>query len=72
MKKELLRVKIEDCFNGRSCRIDFEDDGWLTVFCGCWIFPDDIDRLRKVLYVSTIRASSGEISIYCRNKDVLS
>ena len=81
MDKDLLKIKIADCFHGRGCVIEFDPSdnyGWLNINCGCCIFPDDIKRLRDLLYVSNISASMDYssplsmpyIEIFCCYKDV--
>lgn len=82
MTKDLLKVKIAECFQGRGCKIDFDPQGhygWLIINCGSCIFPDDIDRLRKFLYVSNISASVDYdhlphllyVEIYCSYEDII-
>ena len=60
MDKDLLKIKIAECFDGRGCTIEFDPSdhyGWLNINCGCCIFPDDIKRLSELLYISNISAS---------------
>lgn len=82
MDKDLLKIKIAECFDGRGCKIEFDPldhYGWLTINCSCCIFPDDIKRLRELLYVSSICASIDYteilpvpfIEISCCYKDVV-
>lgn len=82
MTKDLLKIKIAECFNGRPCVVIFdplEHYGWLSINCGSCVFPEDIDRLRKILYVSNITSEVDYdtfpplpyVEVYCSYKDVV-
>lgn len=82
MTKEELSIKISDCFDGRSCIIKYDPldhYGWLDVHCGSCIFPDDLFRLRNILYISNISSTIDfqlaipvpDIVISCCYKDVI-
>ena len=60
MTKDELKIAIAKCFRGRECSVEFDPHGhygWLVLRCSCCVFPEEIDSLRKVLYVSNICAS---------------
>lgn len=76
MSTDELKIKIAGCFNGRGCHIDFDPHdhyGWLNIKCGACVFPSDIKRLQKFLYVANISATYDhsfvppmpEVEIYC-------
>lgn len=80
MDKDLLKIKISECFTHYDCIVEFDPNhhyGWLNVKCSCCVFPDEIARLRELLYVSNICASIDfsviphvpYIEIYCCYKD---
>ena len=80
MDKDLLKIKISECFSRYDCIVEFDPNlinGWLRVKCSCTVFPEEIARLRELVHVSNIRASIDYsvtphvpyINIFCCYKD---